>query len=123
MATAKPPMETGARIRQPRRRWVTKLALAGLAMLIVAVAFGWTQFSLRAVAASAYAARVGCSCRFVAGRSLGDCRKDFIRGLGPVQLSEDAAAHALTAHYLLFASQTARLQEGAGCVLDPWKDD
>jgi hypothetical protein len=119
MATAKPYPDQGS--RQPRRRWLTKLALAGLALMLVALAFGWNQLSLRAVAAAAYAARVGCSCRFVAGRDLGDCRKDFIEGLGPVRLSEDDASHAVSARYLLFAGQTARLQEGAGCVLDPWK--
>jgi len=92
-----------------------------LALLLAAAAVGWSQLSLRAVGAAAYAARVGCSCRFVAGRDLGDCRKDFIEGMGPVQLGEDPTAHAVTARYLLFAAQTARLQDGAGCVLDPWR--
>lgn len=118
MATAKPHPNTGS--HQPRRRWATKLALAGLALVIVALALGWSRVSVRAVAAAAYAARVGCSCRFVAGRDLGDCRKDFIEGLGPVRLSEDDGAKAVSARYLLFASQTAKLHEGAGCVLDPW---
>jgi len=119
MATAKPYPEQGS--RQPRRRWLARLALAGLALLLVALAFGWNQLSLRAVAAAAYAARVGCSCHFVADRDLGDCRKDFVKGLGPVQLSKDDAAHVVSARYLLFARQIARLQEGAGCVLEPWK--
>lgn len=119
MATAKPNPNTG--LRQPRRRWATRLVLAGLAVLVVFAMLGWSQLSARAAAAAAYGARVACSCRFVAGRTLGDCRNDFISGMGPVQLSEDGGTRTVTARYLLFASQTARVQEGAGCVLDPWK--
>jgi hypothetical protein len=119
MATAKPHAQAAQ--RQPRRRWATKLALAGLALLLLALAMGWNQLSLRATGAAAYAARVGCSCRYVAGRALSDCRKDLIEGMGPVQLGEDAAGRAVTARYLLFPTQTARLYEGAGCVLGPWR--
>ena len=34
--------------------------------------------------ASAYSARVACSCRFVAGRSLEDCAKDKLAGMEAV---------------------------------------
>lgn len=74
-------------------------------------------------AAAAYGARVACSCRFVAGRPLDACRKDFLPGMGPVTLSEDTEARSVTARYLLvLASDTARLRPGQGCMLDRRKD-
>jgi hypothetical protein len=96
--------------------------LPGLAVL--ALGLGWYYHSdvmARAVAGTAYGARVGCSCRFVGGRDLGDCRKDFEPGMSLVRLSEDDRAHAVTASVPLLASATATYRAGFGCVLEPWK--
>ena len=69
---------------------------------------------------TAYMARVGCSCRFVAGRSLEDCAKDKLAGMELVMLSEDAEAKSVTARFPLLARETATLRDGYGCVLEPW---
>ena len=71
---------------------------------------------------SAYAARVACSCRFVAGRSLDDCAKDKLDGMELVSLSEDGPAKSVTASIPLLASDTATYREGCGCVLEEWRD-
>lgn len=99
--------------------------LFAVALLAAALAAAWFSAwgqRLRgdAAAGSAYAARVGCSCRFVAGRSLGDCRKDKLAGMGMVSLSADEEAKSVTARVPLIASETARLREGYGCVLSKW---
>lgn len=100
-----------------RRRWPVVLVLiAGLAL----AAF-WQPLGGYAITGAAYGARVACSCRFVGGRSLSDCRKDFEPGMELVSLSEDAKARSVTARFPLLASQTARYYEGEGCRLDPWK--
>jgi hypothetical protein len=97
-----------------------RLAL-GLVLLLAGL--GWYYHGEvldQAVAGTAYGARVSCSCRFVGGRSLGDCRKDFEPGMGLVRLSEDARAKSVTASVPLLASQTATWREGFGCVLERW---
>ena len=71
---------------------------------------------------SAYAARVACSCRFVAGRSLDDCAKDKLDGMELISLSEDAEAKSVTASIPLIASDTATYREGYGCLLQEWQD-
>lgn len=104
---------------QPRRRalrWVFVL----LAILVGAGAFIWPQLHGYALTGTAYGARVACSCRFVGGRPLGDCRKDFEPGMDLITLSEDSAAHSVTARFPLIARQTATYREGWGCVLEPW---
>jgi hypothetical protein len=98
-------------------------------MLLVAVvllgALAW--FSRAPIAGytstgAAFGARMACSCRYVAGRGLEDCEKDFEPGMELVFLSDDADTKSVTARVPLLASATARYREGWGCLLDPWKD-
>jgi hypothetical protein len=89
---------------------------------LVTLGASWPQLHMFARTAASYGARVGCSCRYVGGRGLADCRKDFEPGMGLVWLSEDAAAHRITARYAIFASQTATWRPGPGCLLEPWQE-
>lgn len=105
----------------PRRRsrlWLAWLALAALAGL----AWFWGPIHGRAQTAASYGAHVACSCRFIGGRDLDDCRKDFEPGMGLVTLSEDAEARSVTARFPLLSTQTATYRDGQGCQLQPWND-
>jgi len=103
-----------------RRRW-PKVVLA-IAVLAALVAWYYRDVVVdRAVTGTAYGARVACSCRFIGGRDLKDCEKDFEPGMGLVSLSEDAEAKSVTASVPLLASQTATFKEGYGCVLEKWE--
>ena len=113
----RPPRRPGT-----RRKWLVRLGWLALVCAAVAIALNWRPLRANALTGAAYGARLGCSCRFVAGRPLGDCRKDFEPGMGFVMLSEDPAAKSVTASVPLLASQTATLREGSGCVLEPWID-
>ena len=107
---------------QPRRGWRGG-ALVVLAMVVLAAAaWNWSWFSARAVADAAYAARIACSCRYIAGRTLEDCGDGLGRAVGRVSLSEDAVEARITARAALFFRQSAQFREGPGCVLEPWKD-
>src|SRR3569833_16017 len=79
MATAKTARPKATRASAPRtgpRTWPR--LVAGLAVLMLGLAWYYHgEVMARAVAGTAYGARVGCSCRFVGGRGLRDCRKDF----------------------------------------------
>jgi hypothetical protein len=117
MATAEPTASTPSR----RRPWRSVALLLAAALV---AAFAWFRQPLHsyALTGAAYGARVGCSCRFVEGRSLGDCRKDFERGMELVRLSEDGAAKSVTASFPLLAHQTASYREGQGCMLEKWAE-
>lgn len=96
---------------------------AGLAVVGVAVlAFYWQTLMGYAQTGASYGARVACSCRFVGGRDLGDCRKDFEPGMELIMLSEDSQARSVTARFPLLARQTATYREGWGCVLERWDE-
>ena len=104
-----------------RRIWPSAL----LALVVLAGALGWyyrEPIAGYTTIGAAYGARTACSCRYVAGRELGDCEKDFEPGMELVFLSDDEEERSVTARVPLLSSATARYREGFGCVLDPWKD-
>ena len=123
MATSNPatgPVPAPQPSRRPRlaARLVLVLAIGAVA----ALAWVWRPLNSFAVTGASYAARVGCSCRFVGGRDLTDCRKDFESGMELITLSADYAGKSVTARFPLLATQTATYREGEGCRLQPWTD-
>ena len=97
-------------------------------LLILAVVIAGALWFFRAPiqgyagAGTAYSARVACSCRFVAGRSIEDCAKDKLAGMELVSLSADEEAKSVTARFPLVKADTATYREGYGCVLQKWRD-
>jgi hypothetical protein len=120
MATAEPIPSTAVR-RPARRRW-RRVILVLLALAFALAAWFRQPLGAYAMTGAAYGARIGCSCRFVEGRDLGDCRKDFEPGMHFVRLSEDTQAKSVTAGFPLAVHQTATFREGEGCVLERWSN-
>ncbi len=108
-----------------KRSLASRVTLGILVLAVVAIAVViWsnrTAVSGYADVGSAYAARVACSCRFVAGRDLDDCTKDKLAGMELVSLSEDVDAQSVTATFALVTSNTATYREGYGCVMEEWE--
>lgn len=114
MATAK----LGAKPGKPRRPLVVLTAIG-----FVLVAAGWyfrAPIAGYTAAGTAYSAHVACSCRYIGGRDMADCRKDKLAGMELVTLVEDAEAKSVTARFPLLSSDTATYRQGYGCVLEPY---
>lgn len=105
----------------PKRGRRLRAALFLFVVALATIATFWSAIRGYATTGASYGARVACSCRFVGGRELSDCRKDFEPGMELVTLSEDAEAKSVTARFALLFSQTATYRKGPGCVLEPWK--
>jgi hypothetical protein len=97
------------------------IRVAVLVLALTLAAWVWQVLKSRAELATAYDARLACSCRHVAGRSLAQCVSDPERS-ALVRLSEDAASRSITARVPLLGAQTARWRGPAGCRLDPYDD-
>lgn len=96
-----------------------------LVLVMIGVVAGWywrEPLFGYARTGAAFGAHTACSCRFIAGRELGDCKKDFEPGMEIVFLSEDEDDRTVTARVPLLASETARYSPARGCVLDSWKE-
>ena len=118
MATAKRTMFGQG--RPGRRIWPRALFV----LVVLGGTAGWyyrTPIAGYTATGAAFGARTACSCRYVAGRPLGDCKKDFEPGMEVVFLSDDPATKSVTAWVPLLASATAQHREGFGCVLEPWR--
>lgn len=118
-----PPPEVPDKLRKLRRpsRWGGCLPW----LLILAVLIGgfliwqFPSFKAQAELGSAYAARTGCSCRYVQGRSLESCATDFEPGMEMVSLAEDPATKTVTGSVPLLASRSARYVGASGCLMQP----
>lgn len=119
--TPPPPAPVPAGARRKPSRWGGCLPWAiGLAALFALFAiWKFPAFKAQAELGSAYAARVGCSCRYVQGRSLESCQSDFEPGMEMVSLSEDPATKTVTGSVPLLASRSARYVGASGCLLRP----
>jgi len=110
-------------VTKPSRtsRIVLFVLVAAIAAIAAAIWFNRAPITGYANVGTSYAARVACSCRFVAGRSLEDCEKDKLGGMELVSLSDDAEARSVTATFPLVTANTATYREGYGCVLEKWE--
>ena len=98
---------------RPRGVWPWLLLLA----LGTAAVYYYPSFKAQAEAGSAYAARIGCSCRYVQGRDLDSCQRDFEPGMEIVSVADDSATKTVTGSVPLLASRSARFEGASGCVL------
>jgi len=98
------------------RRTVALVLVFGVGLL----AWNWRSINAMADLDASYGARMACSCRYVSGRSLSDCRNDLEQRLGLTLLREDDEERSVTAYVPLLSSQTASFSEGNGCMLEPW---
>lgn len=105
----------------PAKRRIWPQVLLALVVVIAGTAWFYREpIEGYTVTGTAFGARTACSCRYIAGRSLEDCEKDFEPGMEVVILSDDPDARSVTARVPLIASATATHRNGFGCVLEPW---
>jgi len=119
MATAKNRARTSPARRRPtwlKVMLVLVLALAFVGWLYREPLYGYAETG------AAVGARNTCACRYVAGRSLKDCKKDFEPKMEAVFLSDDPDSRTVTGYVPLISSETATYRKGYGCVLEPWRD-
>ena len=95
------------------------LRLASGVLLAIFLVWKFPAFKAQAELGSAYAARVGCSCRYVQGRNLESCQTDFEPGMEMVSLSDDPATKTVTGSVPLLASRSARFAGASGCLINP----
>ena len=119
-SSAAPPADATPSRKKPGRRGGC-LPWAIIAAVLIAIFAIWKfpSFKAQAELGSAYAARVGCSCRYVQGRSLESCQSAFEPGMEMVSLSEDSAMKTVTGSVPLLASRSARYAGASGCLMQP----
>lgn len=101
----------------PSRRRLWMLLLAGLAVLLVAVGFAARGPLAYADIATAYAAKMTCSCRMVSGRSMDSCMADFPEDArAQISVAENGTQFESRALFGAFKA-AAVYEDGYGCRL------
>lgn len=105
--------------RTPPTKWRMALYVGAifLLILIAVLAYNFAFIKGQLNIGTAYGARVACSCHYVGGRDIEDCRKDFEPGMELIRLAVDGERKRVTASALLIESATAEFREGWGCVM------
>lgn len=104
--------------------WSRAVLIVAIFVVVVIAVLAWVYrapIQGYAGVSTSYAARVACSCRFVAGRDLEDCSKDKLSGMELVALSENPEGQSVTASIPFVNATTATNREGYGCVLESWE--
>lgn len=109
--------KTGIAAQKRRARWPIWLAIAAAIGALLWWAYG-TQAMGYSRTATAYVARVACSCHYIGGRTIDDCKKDRLEGMDLVTVTADSEQKSVTARFPLLASDTAYFRAGYGCVMD-----
>jgi hypothetical protein len=97
--------------------------MIGLTLLLcVGLALAWRGWYLPtrdavAIGAGLLAKQV-CSCVYVAGRELDDCRADQMASTDPIQLEVRASEQRVRAWLPAFAERSAIHRAGFGCTLE-----
>ena len=101
------------------------ILLSGLALVLIAaaVAFFWVRAHRPQLELGVgYAARVACGCRYMEGRAIGDCHKDFEPGMEPIRIADDPATKTVTASVPLIAKRRVRFDPILGCQPERFTD-
>lgn len=118
MATATSP-KPDSKAPKPSLSVVQKAKYAAIA--VFALLLLWLVFSFAGIKAQAhlgvsYASHIACSCRYIEGRPLDACYKDFEPGMAMVSLADDPENKRVTASVPLLASAVAERRSEFGCL-------
>lgn len=94
-----------------------KYAAAGLAALVLLwFVLNFADIREQARLGASYGAHVTCSCRYIEGRSLASCEKDFEDGMEMVSVSDDPENKRITASVPFLAEAVAERRGEFGCI-------
>jgi hypothetical protein len=91
-------------------------AIALLALLLLWFAFSFSDLKAQAKLGVSYASHIACSCRYIEGRPLDACTKDFEPGMGMVSLADNPETKRVTASVPFLANAVAERRGEFGCV-------
>ena len=110
--TSKPP----AKDAWPLVKKVKYTAGAIGALFVLWLVFNFADIKAQAKLGASYGAHIACSCRYIEGRPLASCEKDFEAGMELVSVSDDAENKRVTASVPFLAQAVAERRSEFGCI-------
>jgi hypothetical protein len=100
----------------PLRKKVGYTVAAAAALIALWVILNFSDIKAQAQLGASYGAHIVCSCRYIEGRSLGSCEKDFEPGMELVALKDDPQNKRVAASVPLMAEAVAERRGDFGCI-------
>jgi hypothetical protein len=91
-------------------------AYAVLGLIALWLIFNFSDIKGQARLGASYAAHIACSCRYIEGRPLNACYKDFEPGMGLVSLKDDPEHNRVTASVPFLAHAVVERRGDFGCL-------
>jgi hypothetical protein len=111
-ATSKPP----AKDAWPLGKKIKYAAVTFGTLLVFWLVFNFADIKAQAKLGASYGAHIACSCRYIEGRPLASCEKDFEAGMELVSLSDDPENKRVTASVPFLAKAVAERRAEFGCI-------
>ncbi|HMS20008.1 hypothetical protein [uncultured Sphingorhabdus sp.] len=111
-ATSKPPTKDGWPLAKKIKFGATTIG----ALVALWLVFNFAHIKAQAKLGASYGAHIACSCRYIEGRPLASCEKDFEPGMGLVSASDDPDNKRVTASVPLLAKAVAERRGEFGCI-------
>lgn len=89
--------------------------IALLSLILLWLVFNFADIKAQSRLATSYASHIACSCRYIEGRPLDACYKDFEPGMGVVSLTDDPEHKRVIASVPLLAKAVAERRGEFGC--------
>jgi hypothetical protein len=89
--------------------------IALLSLILLWLIFNFADIKAQAQLGASYASHVACSCRYIEGRPLDACYKDFEPGMELVSLTDDPDNKRISASVPLLAHAVAERRGDFGC--------
>jgi hypothetical protein len=114
MATASSKLTSNAPV--PIRRKFGYAAATALGFMLLWAILNFSDIKAQAQLGASYGAHIACSCRYIEGRPLGSCEKDFEPGMELVSLKDDPKNKRVSASVPLLAEASAERRGDFGCI-------
>ena len=115
-ATSPQPKDPASKAALPIWQKVKYGVIALLALLVLWLAYSFADIKAQAKLGASYASHIACSCRYIEGRPLDSCTKDFEPGMEMVSLTDNPEKKRVTASVPFLASAVAELRGEFGCL-------
>lgn len=110
-------------LTSPKNRSISilRLVLYGISVLLI-LALAWLAYNYQSLkgqanVATAYGSHIACSCRYIAGREMDNCKRDFEPGMEMLSVVDDPTRKRVTASIPFLAQATAERRGTYGCIV------
>jgi hypothetical protein len=100
-----------------KRRYILPVVGSVALIALAWLAYNYQSIKGQAELAAAYGAHIACSCRYIAGREIENCKRDFEPGMEMLNVVDDPENKRVIASIPFLAKAMAERRGAFGCIV------